>query len=170
MIWYQPAIGQPAQKTAGQDKTAVSLTATPTLTREASAASALDIGASRIRKADGMRQLYVPAGMFEMGSNDGYRDESPAHSVYLDAYWFDETEVMNGQYRKCVAAGCCTKPKHVSSATRKNYYRASAYKNYPVIFVDWYQAQTYCEWAGGSLLTEAQWEKAARGTDGRTYP
>jgi formylglycine-generating enzyme required for sulfatase activity len=78
--------------------------------------------------------------------------------------------VTNAAYRACVSAGVCTPPNQTSSGILSNYYDDSQYDNYPVFRVDWDQAKTYCEWRGGSLPTEAQWEKAARGTDARIYP
>ena len=122
-----------------------------------------------IREIDGMEMVYVPAGEFSMGSESGDIDEKPVHTVYLDAYWIDKYEVSNGQYAKCVAAGDCTKPSYTKSYTRSNYYGNPEYDNYPVIYVNWNQAKDYCQWAGGELPTEAQWQKAARGTDGRIY-
>ena len=119
-----------------------------------------------------MEMVYVPAGEFEMGGSDAdaWDDEKPVHTVDLDAYWIDKYEVSNAQYALCVADGDCTKPEFTSSFTRSSYYGNPEYDNYPVIYVSWHQAQAYCQWAGGDLPTEAQWEKAARGTDGRTYP
>jgi eukaryotic-like serine/threonine-protein kinase len=92
--------------------------------------------------------------------------------VTLDGYWIDQTEVTNAQYKRCVAAGSCRarRADETSSFTYSSYYGDSTYADYPVIRVDWNQAQAYCEWAGGRLPTEAEWEKAARGTDGRMYP
>ncbi|NLI41375.1 MAG: protein kinase [Caldisericales bacterium] len=120
---------------------------------------ALGIGSTRMRGIDEMTMVYVPAGEFEMGSKDGDSDEQPVHTVYLDEYWIDRTEVTNGQYERCVSAGECTEPKSSSSYTRDSYYGSSTYADYPMIYVDWNQAAAYCKWAGARLPTEAEWEK-----------
>ena len=113
----------------------------------------------------------VPAGEFTMGSD---RDDDPrnaAHVVYLDAFYMDKYEVTNAHYEACVMAGVCQPPHAVKSYFRESYYGDAQYDNFPVIYVDWHMARTYCEtWRGARLPTEAEWEKAARGTDGRTYP
>jgi formylglycine-generating enzyme required for sulfatase activity len=114
--------------------------------------------------------VLVPAGEFLMGSSDGGSDEKPQRKVYLDAYRMDRTEVTNAMYAQCVAAGACKAPADISSRTRSKYYNDPQYANYPVLYVSWDAAQAYCKWAGGRLPTEAEWEKAARGTDGRVYP
>jgi len=136
-----------------------------------------DPGAQQISSIDGMVLLYVPAGKFEMGYVDGKKDEGPVHTVFLDAFWIDQTEVTNAMYRKCEQAGICEKPtqatyafKRTNSATRDDYYVNPEYDNYPALYINWSQASDYCEWAGRRLPTEAEWEKAARGTDGRLYP
>jgi formylglycine-generating enzyme required for sulfatase activity len=129
-----------------------------------------------IAPIDQMVLVEIPAGEFEMGSSkvddpDAFDEELPQHIVYLDTYWIDQTEVTNAQYALCVAAsGACTQPANNYSLTRESYYDDSQYANYPVIFVSWGQAAAYCAWANRRLPTEAEWEKAARGTDGRIYP
>jgi formylglycine-generating enzyme required for sulfatase activity len=115
---------------------------------------------------------FVPAGEFEMGSDSSeYAEEEPGHTVYLDDYYIDKYEVTNARYKACVDAGVCQQPNETSSATRSDYYGNPEFDGYPVIYVDWDMAATYCEvWRGSHLPTEAQWEKAARGSDGRSYP
>ncbi len=116
------------------------------------------------------QMVLVPSGEFTMGSDSGGDSEKPVHKVYLDAFYIDKYEVTNGNYAECVGAGKCTAPSEKKPFTRDSYYGNAEYNDYPVIYVDWTQAKTYCEWRGGRLPTEAEWEKAARGTDGRTYP
>jgi formylglycine-generating enzyme required for sulfatase activity len=135
----------------------------------------LKVFATQVSPKDGMVQVYVPAGEFLMGSDktkdsQAIYNELPQHTVYLNAFWIDQTEVTNAQYARCVAGGQCTPPHGTSSYTRSSYYGNSQYANYPVIEVDWNQARAYCTWAGRGLPSEAEWEKAARGTDGRIYP
>jgi serine/threonine-protein kinase len=126
--------------------------------------------------SDNVIMMYVPAGTFSMGS-DKNSDEQPVHPVDLQAYYIDKFEVTNAAYKRCVDAGACNPPKQSKSNTRSAYYGNFEFDEYPVIYVDWSMAKTYCEWRGPSsgsgqtrLPNEAEWEKAARGTDGRTYP
>jgi formylglycine-generating enzyme required for sulfatase activity len=111
--------------------------------------------------------VYVPAGTFTMGSRFNYKE--PAHEVYLDAFWIDQTEVTNARYRLCVDEGVCLWPSHSDSEIREKYYDNPEFDDYPVAGVTWFEAQTHCEWANKRLPTEAEWEKAARGTDEQPF-
>lgn len=117
-----------------------------------------------ITDANGVNMRLVPAGEFTMGSG------VDSHNVYLDAFYMDKYEVTNIHYADCVAAGMCIPPHETKTDFRANYYGNPEYDNFPVIYVNWFMARTYCGWRGARLPTEAEWEKAARGTDGRTYP
>jgi formylglycine-generating enzyme required for sulfatase activity len=128
----------------------------------------------RIREIDGAVEIYIPAGDFLMGrptsDNLAMEDQTPQHTVNLDAYWIDQHEITNAQYAQCVALGVCREPYLSKSDTRSNYYGDPQYANYPVIYVGWDMANIYCQWVGGGLPTEAQWEKAACGADGCIFP
>jgi formylglycine-generating enzyme required for sulfatase activity len=126
----------------------------------------------RISPVDGMTQLRVPAGTVTMGGVDVYAegDELPAHVVHIAAFWIDQVEVTNAMYQLCVQATGCTPPARAQSENRTSYFDNPDFRDYPVINVNWEQATAYCNWAGRRLPTEAQWERAARGDDLRTYP
>ena len=125
---------------------------------------------SEIEDTKGVQMVLIQAGEFIMGNDSGKSDEKPAHTVYLDSYYIDKYEVTNAHYKACEQKGNCIAPKDPGSFQRKNYYNDPKYSDYPVIHVDWGMAQTYCEWRGARLPTEAEWEKAARGMDERIYP
>jgi len=113
--------------------------------------------------------ILIPAGYFLMGSTTGQSIEKPEHPVFLDAFYFDQFEVTNAQYRKCVEALGCT-PGGANSATHRGYRDDSDYDDYPVVNVSWDQANAYCRWAGKHLPSEAQWEYAAGGPDNLIWP
>jgi eukaryotic-like serine/threonine-protein kinase len=127
--------------------------ASPTPT--ATSTPAFQIGSIIISDKDGMTLLYVPAGEFTMGRNNQGSDEKPMHTVYLDAFWIDKTEVTNAMYSRCVQDAKCSKP------TNSIYYNDSTYTNHPVTYVSWEDANAYCSWANQRLPTEAEWEKTA---------
>ena len=154
---------EPRAPTATKNPATATFTSTPPT-------PTLGIGSTMISEKDGMVLVYVPAGEFTMGSNDGSSDEQPVHQVYLDAFWIDQTEVTNAMYVECVADGDCLPPASTRSYTHDSYYVNPDFDNYPVIYVNWNKANTYCKWARRELPTEAEWEKAARGLGALSYP
>lgn len=116
---------------------------------------------------DGSEMVLVPAGEFTMGSNELAEDERPQHIVYLDAYYIDRYEITNSQFKRfCDSSGGYSYPEN--PPWDNNYFLDKP--DHPVVLVSWYFANSYCKWAGKRLPTEAEWEKAARGTEGILYP
>lgn len=155
------------QELISQPTTVSTLTPPPTEIPVESIPS-LDSASAEIYNAD---MVLVPEGEFIMGHD--YKNHEigrPSHTVYLEPYYIDEYEVANSMYKSCVESGACQIPHEEYSSNLPSYYGDSKFNNYPVIYVDWFMAKTFCEWRGARLPTEAEWEKAARGTDGRTYP
>jgi eukaryotic-like serine/threonine-protein kinase len=141
------------------------------------------------KDAKGIPMVLVPAGPFTMGSdleemmqycpqwNQGgectaskYSGEAGVHTVALDAFYVDLYEVTNEAYTQCVQAGECKPPTEIGMGKEENYYVNPNFSRYPVVHVTWDMARKYCAWRGGRLPTEAEWEKAARGTDQRIFP
>ena len=149
----------------------------------------LGVGSVRISPKDGMRMVYVPAGEFLMGTDNYQDDEKPVHNVYLEAFWIDQYEVTNGMYAKCAEVKICGLPFPPDMSWQFSFpaqefllYGPGDSKFFdqlatdqeffsqPVMNIPWDYANAYCRWVGRRLPTEAEWEKAARGVDGRTYP
>lgn len=163
------------------------LTETLIMTSTTTSSSVLGIGSTIIREKDGMEMVYVPEGEFIMGSiYNSYVpiyifSRDPNHKIYLEDFFIDKYEVNNGQYAEFLN-------KNGNQIESDSYWFDSIngenkiifengewkaldeYYNHPVAEINWYGAQSYCEWVGGKLPTEAQWEKAARGNDGRVFP
>ena len=124
---------------------------------------------TRVSEVDGMVEVFVPGGSFQMGSTDDHW-EQPVHTVVLTPYWIDQTEVTNRMYALFVSAGACLPPSTSRSYTRDRYYGNASYDDYPVIWVSRESAAIYCAWAGRRLPTEAEWEYAAGGSEEYIYP
>lgn len=113
---------------------------------------------------DGAPMVLVPAGSFLMGSNDGLPNERPEHTVTVKAFYIDQYEVTAGRYQRFLEMG------KREAATPMEDEAGGSLEDRPAVSVTWPEAAAYCKWAGKRLPTEAEWEKAARGTDGRRYP
>jgi len=117
----------------------------------------------RVNAKDGTQLIRIPAGQFWMGSDDGAENERPRHRVVLDEFYIARHPVTNAQYAQFMK----------ETGHKEPYYwddKRFNQPNQPVVGVTWRDAMEYCQWAGLRLPTERQWEKAARGTDGRTWP
>ncbi len=156
----KPTENDKSESTTEQPSVTVTFTPESTATTRPTLTATLGIGSTKINAVDGAEMVYVPAGEFLMGNDNGYSlDERPQHVVYLDSYWIYKYEVTNQQYRACIEANICSGSFDIYLENQK-----------PAIHISWNEAETYCLWVGGDLPSEAEWEKAARGTDGRVYP
>jgi len=160
------------QPTAISVSTAFPTNTPPAINATAEVVTGGEAGQERVSSVDGMPAVYVPDGTFRMGGMDSEQqgDEVPAHSVTVKAFWMDKLEVTNAMYLLCVQAGGCEPPQLFMSDTRESYFNNPEFNDFPVVYVTWIEADTYCKWAGRRLPTEAEWERAARGDDLRTYP
>jgi formylglycine-generating enzyme required for sulfatase activity len=160
-----------------------------------------NLGDTWLRPTDHMVMVFLPGGVFQMGSNKTeinsyielcehewgdceqslFVNSSPQHSVELDAFWIDHTEVTNEQFATFLnkrgnqrgggVPWLVVEDHHCMIEKLENQFQPkSGYADHPVTHVSWYGAVAYCKWAGGQLPTEAQWEYAAKGPEGYIYP
>ena len=171
--------GAPIPDTGPSQEERLALEETDWLARNkiAMAATGDTIRYAGVLSRDQNEMVRVPEGVFTRGQDGrGSLDERPSSQIFLDAFSIDKYEVTVGQFRECVDAGACTEPNSGSAAYRLAFedhytnWNKPGRESHAVNAVSWHQANNYCSWAGKRLPTEAEWEKAARGTDGRLFP
>jgi len=179
----QTTIEIPTQTQIKRENPTQTNTVTESPTMTVTQTKELGIGSTKVNPNDGGEMVYVPAGEILMGSEDSDADdnEKPEHIVYLDAFWIYKYEVTNAQFTEFLNTQGNQEEDGVTWLDASDpdarihqqggeWVADDGYEDHPVVEVSWYGADTYCQWAGGRLPTEAEWEKAARGTGGSKYP
>ena len=132
---------------------AATQTIVPTSVPTTTSLTHLDVGSTVSSEQDGMTLIYVPAGVFSMGNDSGWEEEKPVHTVELEPFWIDQTEITNAMYARCVQAGACSQPSNTT------HFNAANYANHPVVYVSWNDASQF----------ENEQRKLSRNSNGHNF-